>query len=305
MSLTPNPMGTDGLEFIEFSSPSPKALADYFEQLGFTAIAKHRSKQVTLFRQGKINFILNEEPHSFAFEFAKLHGPSMCAIAFRVKNANDALERAIALGAKPFLDGNIGKGELMIPAIFGVGGKLIYFVDQYQDKTIYETDFIPLKGVHPFPEGQGLLDIDHLQESLLFNETPEEAIDFYAKIFNFTHLKQTQHAYSSPCGKIRITYQQHPHIALNTNDIHHIVEILKLSGLPFLNVPKEYYDMIDVRIKNHHENIERLQKNGILIDGQIEEDKIELLLHLFTPPSIGPFSLELIQRKGNEGFAED
>lgn len=333
MNKHDNPMGTDGFEFIEFASPSPEGMHALFKKLGFVAIAKHRSKEVILYRQGKINFILNNEPNSYALAFAQQHGPCACAMAFRVKNANAALERALALGAKPFLDGKTGKGELMIPAIYGIGGSLLYFIDQYQDKTIYDTDFVPLKGVHQYPEGYGLLEIDHLTHNVYRGEMDKWTKDFYEKIFNFYEIRYfdiegqktglTSRALSSPCGKIKIPINQSKddvsqieeylkeykgegiqHIALSTNDIYHTVEDLRGAGINFLSVPDTYYEMINERISNHHETIERMRKDQILIDGEVEGDKVELLLQIFTENVIGPIFFELIQRKGNEGFGE-
>lgn len=333
MIMHDNPMGTDGFEFVEFASPDPESMRALFEKLGFTAIAKHRSKDVILYRQGKINFILNDEPGSHAVAFAQQHGPCACAMAFRVKNANAALERAIGLGAKPFLDGKISKGECMIPAIYGIGGSLLYLVDKYQDKTIYDTDFIPLKGVHQYPEGVGLLEIDHLTHNVYRGEMDKWTKDFYEKIFNFHEIRYfdiegqktglTSRALSSPCGKIKIPINQSKddisqieeylkeykgegiqHVALSTNDIYHTVEDLHEHGIQFLMVPDTYYEMIDERIPGHHETIERMRKNQILIDGEVQKDKIELLLQIFTQNVIGPIFFEIIQRKGNEGFGE-
>lgn len=328
-----NPMGTDGFEFVEFASPDPKALSALFERMGFTCIAKHRSKDVTLYRQGKINFIINNEPQSHATEFAKQHGPCACAMAFRVKNAKAAFERAVSLGAKPYLEGKVGKGELKIPAIYGIGGSLLYFVDQYHDKTIYETDFIPLKGVHQHPEGEGLLEIDHLTHNVRRGQMDHWAHEFYGKIFNFYEIRYfdiegqktglISRALSSPCGKIKIPLNESKdeisqieeflreykgegiqHIAMSTNDIYSTIEHLRASNVNFLTVPDTYYEMITDRIKNHHEAIERMRKNQILIDGEVEGDRVELLLQIFTENVIGPIFFEIIQRKGNEGFGE-
>src|ERR1700759_2822300 len=161
-ALWDNPMGTDGFEFVEYTGPDPQALAALFERMGFVAAARHRSKNVTLYQQGDVNFILNAEPESFAQAFARLHGPSVCAIAFRVADAAKAYERAVALGAKP-VHGKVGPMELNIPAIEGIGGSLIYLVDRYGDRTIYDVDFVPtdpaLGFVHP---GAGLSRIDHV-----------------------------------------------------------------------------------------------------------------------------------------------
>ncbi|TAG84907.1 MAG: 4-hydroxyphenylpyruvate dioxygenase, partial [Burkholderiales bacterium] len=127
-------MGTAGFEFIEYAAPDPKAMGELFERMGFLPVAKHRHKSVLLYRQGGINFIINAEPDSFAQRFARLHGPSICAIAFRVQDAKFAHERAVSLGAWSY--GSVaGPGELNIPAIKGIGDSLIYLVDKWRGKN--------------------------------------------------------------------------------------------------------------------------------------------------------------------------
>jgi 4-hydroxyphenylpyruvate dioxygenase len=163
--LWDNPMGTDGFEFVEYTAVDTAALGRLFESMGFAAVARHRSKKVTLYRQGDVNFIVNAEPESFAQAFARLHGPSVCAIAFRVKDAAKAYARAIQLGAKPVAN-KVGPMELNIPAIEGIGGSIIYLVDRYGEQTIYDVDFVPLPGVEAKPEGVGLAGIDHLTHNV-------------------------------------------------------------------------------------------------------------------------------------------
>src|SRR5437667_12620521 len=131
--LWDNPLGTDGFEFVEYAAPDPAALGRLFEQMGFSAVAKHRSKNVLLYRQGDVNFIVNAEPNSFAQSFARVHGPSICAIAFRVKDAAAAYSRALSLGARPF-HGQVGPMELNIPAIHDICDRLIYLVDRYGNR---------------------------------------------------------------------------------------------------------------------------------------------------------------------------
>src|SRR5262249_4792495 len=115
-----NPMGTDGFEFVEYAAPDPAALGSLFESMGFTKVAAHRSKDVSLYRQGDVNFTLNAERDSFAQGFARVHGPSICAIALRVKNSPFAYKRALSLGAWG-VEGKVGPMELNIPAIKGIG----------------------------------------------------------------------------------------------------------------------------------------------------------------------------------------
>jgi 4-hydroxyphenylpyruvate dioxygenase len=229
MKFTPwdNPMGTDGFEFIEHAAPDPIALGKLFEHMGFTAIARHRHKNVTLYRQGEINFIVNAEPDSFAQRFARLHGPSICAIAFRVQDAERAYRRALELGAWSF-DSKSGPMELNIPAIKGIGDSLIYFVDRWRGKngtqpgargpaigdiSIYDVDFEPIPGADPFPQGFGLTYIDHLTHNVHRGAMKEWA-SFYERLFNFREIRYfdiegkltglKSKAMTSPCGKIRI-----------------------------------------------------------------------------------------------------
>ncbi len=324
-----NPMGTDGFEFIEYASPDPRALAKLFEQLGFVAVAKHRSKNVTLFKQGDANFLLNEETDSFAAAFARAHGPCVCAMAFRVRDAGAAFKRAIELGAKPY-DGPVGPMELRIPAIKGIGDSLIYFVDRYGKDNIYDVDFVSIPGVMPKNSGIGLQLIDHLTHNVEKGRM-DYWYDYYKRLFNFREIRYfdikgqktglVSRALTSPCGKIRIPINESAddksqiaeylreykgegiqHIALSTDDIYATVEGLRKNGVPFMDVPATYYELIDKRLPQHGEDLARMQKNKILIDGVSEKN--ELLLQIFTNTVIGPIFFEIIQRKGNDGFGE-
>ncbi|MBV9523009.1 MAG: 4-hydroxyphenylpyruvate dioxygenase [Alphaproteobacteria bacterium] len=328
--LWDNPMGTDGFEFVEYAAPDTDALARLFKMMGFAAVARHRSKNVTLFRQGGVNFILNAEPESFAQAFARIHGPSVCAMAFRVKDARKAYERALALGAKP-VHSNIGPMELNIPAIEGIGGSLIYLVDRYGDHSIYDVDFLPVAGADPKPRGAGLASVDHLTHNVHRGRMAQWA-GFYEKLFNFREIRYfdiegkltglRSKAMTSPCGKIRIPINESAddksqiaeyldayrgegiqHIALGTEDIFAAVEALRDLGVPFQSAPDTYYEAIDKRLPGHGEDVARLAKNRILIDGAPTEGG-GLLLQIFTQTVIGPIFFEIIQRKGNEGFGE-
>jgi 4-hydroxyphenylpyruvate dioxygenase len=330
-SLWDNPMGTDGFEFVEYAAPDPAALAALFATMGFSAVARHRSKNVTLYRQGGVNFILNAEPESFAQAFARIHGPSVCAMAFRVRDAASAYRRAIALGAKP-VESRLGPMELNIPAIEGIGGSLIYLVDRYgNDRSIYDVDFSPIAGTDPDPAGAGLTGIDHLTHNVHRGRMAEWS-KFYERLFNFRELRYfdiegkltglRSQAMTSPCGKIRIPINESAddqsqiaeyltayhgegiqHIALATSDIFRTVEMLRGNGVPFQDVPDTYYESVDARLPGHGEDLARLAANRILIDGAPTEGG-GLLLQIFTQTVIGPIFFESIQRKGNEGFGE-
>jgi 4-hydroxyphenylpyruvate dioxygenase len=324
-----NPMATDGFEFVEYTGPDPKALAALFERMGFVAAARHRSKNVTLYQQGDVNFILNAEPESFAQAFARLHGPSVCAIAFRVADAGKAHARALSLGARPVLS-KVGPMELNIPAIEGIGGSLIYLVDRYGGRTIYDVDFVPLIG-GPRPRGVGLTGIDHLTHNVHKGRMREWA-EFYEHLFNFREIRYfdiegrltglRSKAMTSPDGKIRIPINESAddksqiaeyleaycgegiqHIALSTADIYGTVEALRERGVAFMSVPDTYYEAVDVRVPGHGEDLARLRRDRILIDGMPGEGQ-GLLLQIFTETVIGPIFFEIIERKGNEGFGE-
>ena len=241
-----NPMGTDGFEFIEFAAPDPAALGALFQTMGFQTVARHRHKNVTLYRQGGVNFIINAESDSFAQRFARLHGPSICAIAFRVQDAAHAYRRALELGAWGF-DNKAGPMELNIPAIKGIGDSLIYFVDRWQGKggakpgaignmSIYDVDFVPVldaqgQPVDPNPSGHGLTEIDHLTHNV-FRGRMKEWSEFYERFFNFREVRYfdiegkltglKSKAMTSPCGKIRIPINE------SSDDKSQIAEYLDL-----------------------------------------------------------------------------
>ncbi|MGE5648566.1 MAG: 4-hydroxyphenylpyruvate dioxygenase [Bacillota bacterium] len=340
-----NPMGTDGFEFIEYAAPDPKALGALFEQMGFTAIARHRHKDVTLYRQGGINFIINAEQDSFAQRFARQHGPSICAIAFRVQDAAYAYRRALELGAWGF-DNKTGPMELNIPAIKGIGDSLIYFVDRWRGKeggngvapgaigdiSIYDVDFVAIPGAQSDPQGDGLTYIDHLTHNVHRGRMKEWA-EFYERLFNFREIRYfdiegkltglKSKAMTSPCGKIRIPINESSddksqiaeyldlyhgegiqHVALGTDDVYATVAQMKAKGVAFQDTIDTYYDLVDKRLPGHGERLDDLRRLRILIDGNSNASRRELLLQIFTQTVIGPIFFEIIQRKGDQGFGE-
>lgn len=330
MTKIDNPMGTDGFEFVEYTAPDTRALERLFQQMGFTAIARHRSKDVLLYRQGGINFIINHEPNSFAQSFAAVHGPSCCAFAIRVQDAAYAYKRALKLGAEPF-EGKVGPMELNIPAIRGIGRSVLYLVDRYQRGSIYDVDFVPLAGADQQPAGVGLLEIDHMTHNV-HNGRMDEWAQFYERLFNFQEIRYfnikgkatglKSRAMTSPCGKIKIPINEPSdqksqiqeyldayhgegiqHIALTTADIYRSIEMLRKHGIELMDVPDTYYEKVDERLPGHGEDLERLRQHRILIDGDPEHGH-GLLLQIFTQTVIGPIFFEIIQRKGNEGFGE-
>ncbi len=322
-----NPMGTDGFEFVEYTAPDPEQLRMLFARMGFPVSARHRSKNVTLHRQGDINFVINAERDGFGQQFARAHGPSACAMAFRVKDAAAAFNRAVELGAKP-VETRVGPMELRIPAIEGIGGSHIYLVDRYGDRTIYDVDFVPVADTKPV-RAAGLTLIDHLTHNVSRGHMDKWA-GFYERLFNFREIryfdiegKKTglfSRAMTSPCGKIRIPINESQddksqieeyireyhgegiqHIALATSDIYASVDALRANGVEFQDTPDTYYEGIEARVSGHRESLARMRESRILIDGSTKDG---ILLQVFTKNVIGPIFFEIIQRKGNEGFGE-
>jgi 4-hydroxyphenylpyruvate dioxygenase len=325
--LFENPMGTDGFEFVEYTAPDPELLRTLFERMGFPIVARHRSKNVTLHKQGDVNFIINAEPDSFGQRFAQQHGPSACAMAFRVKDAAQAFKRAVELGAKPVATA-VGPMELNIPAIEGIGGSLVYLVDRYGEHTIYDVDFVPVANPGTL-RTTGLMCVDHLTHNVHRGNMAKWA-GFYERLFNFREIryfdiegKKTglfSKAMTSPCGKIRIPINESQddksqieeylreyqgegiqHIALSTEDIYGTVDALRANGIEFQDSPDTYYEGVNARVQGHREDLAELQKRRILIDGSAKDG---ILLQIFTTNVIGPIFFEIIQRKGNEGFGE-
>ncbi|HUG46281.1 MAG TPA: 4-hydroxyphenylpyruvate dioxygenase [Sphingomicrobium sp.] len=332
-----NPMGTDGFEFVEYTAPDPQMLRDLFTKMGFPAVARHKRKDVTLHRQADINFIINSQAGSYAEDYAKAHGPSACAMGFRVKDAKAAYERAVKLGATPATT-EVAKGELDIPAIEGIGGSLLFFVDRYggsagEGGTIYDVDFDFFDDSEKIEaeHASHLTYIDHLTHNVHRGRMAVWA-DFYERLFNFREIRyfdiEGKHtglfskAMTSPCGKIRIPLNESQdeksqieeflreykgegiqHIALGSDDIYKAVDILRDRGIPFQDTPDTYYELLPERIQEHGEDLEELEKRDILMDGAPTEGQ-GLLLQIFTRNVIGPIFFEIIQRKGNEGFGE-
>ena len=329
-----NPMRTDGFEFVEYAAPEPETLRRLFESMGLPVVARHRSKNVTLHNQGDINFIINAEHDSFAQQFARAHGPCACAMAFRVADARLAYARALELGAKPG-PATAGPMELNIPSIEGIGGSLIYLVDRYGDRTIYDVDFVPVAGAAAASDagasqpGVGLTRIDHLTHNVKRGNMNLWA-GFYERLFNFKEIryfsiegKETglfSRALTSPCGKIRIPINESQddksqieeylteykgegiqHIALGTDDIYRTVDVLRKRGVEFQDTPETYYEGVDARVAGHRESLSELKQRRVLIDGSAASG---ILLQIFTKNAIGPIFFEIIQRKGNDGFGE-
>lgn len=325
-----NPMGIDGFEFVEFTAPDCNLLHGLFTRMGFTAVARHRARAVTLYRQNNVNFLVNAEPDSFAADFAAKHGPSACGFAIRVKNAGYAYDRALENGAQAIRN-KADTAALSVPKIEGIGGSMLYLIDRYGDADTYADEFEPIDGADQNPRGVGLQFIDHLTHNVNRGEMDTWA-NYYERLFNFREIRYFDikgsktglfsRAMTSPDGKVRIPLNESAddksqiaeylkeyngegiqHIALYTDNVYETVEAMRDAGVAFLDTPETYYEMIDQRVPDHGEDLERMRKNRILIDAD-EETREQLLLQIFTENCIGPIFFEIIQRKGNEGFGE-
>jgi len=330
-----NPLGLDGFEFLEFCAPAKGVLEPAFERMGFTRVARHRSKDVDLWRQGAINLIANYEPKSPAAYFAAEHGPSACGMGFRVTDAARAYALAIERGAEP-VELATGPMELRLPALRGIGGSLIYLIDRYGERlSIYDIDFVYEPGVDRHPFGAGFTTIDHLTHNV-YNGRIAHWEGFYARIFGFREFRQfdVTGEYSAlntkvmmaPDGRIRIPLNEEggrdgkgqiaeylrayngegiQHIALASDDLYASLDRLKQNGLGFAPPPPEtYYDQIDQRLPGHGEQVAELAKRSILLDGSTGDGEARLLMQIFSQLMIGPVFFEFIQRKGDEGFGE-
>jgi 4-hydroxyphenylpyruvate dioxygenase len=338
--LFENPLGLDGFEFLEFSAPQKGVLELAFERMGFTCVARHRSKDVQLWRQGHINLIANYEPRSPAAYFAAEHGPSACGMGFRVRDAAKAYALALERGAEP-VEIRTGVMELHIPAIRGIGHSLIYLVDRYgDDLNIYDIDFVYEAGVKRYPAGAGFHTIDHLTHNV-YNGRVGHWEDYYARIFGFREFCQfdVTGEYSglntkvmmAPDGRIRIPLNQEgesgakggggkgqiaeylqvyngegiQHIALASDNLYASLDSLRQKGLAFAPPPPAtYYEQLEDRLPGLGEPVPELRQRGILVDGSTQDGEPRLLMQIFSQLMVGPVFFEFIQRKGDEGFGE-
>lgn len=325
-----NPAGTDGFEFVEFAHSDPQKLRELFDRMGYALTARHKTKAVELWQQGDVTYVLNAEPGSFAARFVDKHGPCAPSMGWRVVDAQKAFDHAVSKGAEPYL----GDGKTMdLPAIKGIGGSLIYFIDQYYDTSPYNAEFDWLG--QSKPRGDGFYYLDHLTHNV-FKGNMDKWFAFYGDLFNFKQIRffdiQGKHsglfsrALTSPCGRIRIPINEDrgetgqivsylkkykgegiQHIAVGTDDIYASTDRIADKGIKFMPGPPDtYYDLSHERVKGHEEPIEKLKKFGILIDGEgvVDGGETRILLQIFSKTVIGPIFFEFIQRKGDDGFGE-
>ena len=325
-----NPAGTDGFEFVEFAHPDPQELRDLFSRMGYGLVATHRTKAIEVWQQGDITYVLNSEQGTHASAFIEEHGPCAPSMAWRVVDATHALKHAVQNGAEEYT----GPGKTMdVPAIKGIGGSLIYFIDNYADESPYNAEFDWIATAHP--TGVGFHYLDHLTHNV-FKGNMDVWFQFYSKLFNFREIRffdiegkftgLFSRALTSPCGKIRIPINEDrgetgqivnylkkykgegiQHIAVGARDIYDAVDAIHARGVRFMQPPPaSYYELSTSRVEGHEEPLDRMATHGILIDGEgvVDGGETKILLQIFSKTVIGPIFFEFIQRKGDDGFGE-
>ena len=323
-----NPMGTEGLAFIEFSAHDPAALEKLFTSLGFVKTATHNSGNLSVWTQNEIKFLLNSDAQSHGGRFAAEHGSGISGIGFKVGDAAKAFEKAIALGARAA----DAVTAIQTPVLDGIGGSLLYLIDNKAEAEM-NTRCSPTGQTASRKSVGSFSAVDHLTHNVCAGNLQKWA-DFYKDLFGFREIFYLDMrgsstgfrtcALMSPCDGICIPINEPTdarsqiqefidifkgegvqHIALATTDIHASVENVAGSGISFMQVPNTYYDAIDTRLESHGEDLERLKRNAILLDGERSKSGgWDLLLQIFSKNLIGPIFFEFIQRKGNTGFGE-
>lgn len=318
-----NPIGLSGIEFTEFASPEPAKLDELFTEFGFSRIQRHRDWDIALYRQNDIRFLLNRQPRTFASEFVRLHGPSICSMGWRVEDAERAQREAVRRGAKAYH----GEGTLSgIPAIHGIGDSLIYFIEG-GDKAPYLQQFLALDRPN-IVEDKGFLVVDHLTNNVE-QGTMELWSNFYKDVFGFTEVRYfdirgvktglTSYALRSPCGTFCIPLNEGSedrsqieeylreykgpgvqHLAFLTRDLLASLDKLKGSKIVTLDIDDDYYDHVFERVPNVREDRDRIKAHRVLVDG----DEDGYLLQIFTSNLIGPIFIEMIQRENHFAFGE-
>ena len=325
-----NPAGTDGFEFVEFAHPEPQKLRDLFSSMGYTRVANHKSKSVELWQQGDISYLINSEPGTHAAEFIEAHGPCAASMGWRVVDAAHTFKHAVGLGAEPY----DGPGKVMdVPTIVGIGGSLIYFIDQYHAASPYNAEFDWIGTANP--EGVGFHYLNHLTHNV-YKGNMDKWFKFYGDLFNFREIRffdiqgkytgLLSRALTSACGRIRIPINEDrgetgqivnylkkykgegiQHIAVGAHNVYDSVDAIAERGVEFMPGPPDaYYKMSYDRVSGHDEPIDRMKKHGILIDGEgvVDGGETKILLQIFSKTVIGPIFFEFIQRKGDDGFGE-
>lgn len=322
--MSDNPIGLRGIEFTEFCASKNLDFETLFWDFGFSKSRRHPSKEIVVFEQNDIHFLLNGEKQGFAAGFAKAHGPAVCSMGWRVDDAKAALEAAVKRGARPAPEDVC---DHPYPAIYGIGESLIYFIEPLAGTSIYARDFVALESPRVQPD-KGFLRVDHLTNNVPPGER-EKWSSFYKDVFGFTEVRYfdikgaktglTSLALRSPDGSFCIPINQPKddrdqiaeylreyngpgvqHLAFLTTDILSSLDRLQGGTIETLQIDPDYYDEAFRRVPNVRQDRARIQKHQVLLDG----DEKGYLLQIFTKNIIGPIFIEMIQREDHLGFGE-
>ena len=322
-----NPLNMRGFEFTEFVAPKCDFMSKIFFELGFSKLKKYDKKEIIYYRQNDIHFLLNYEKDGFSSGFAKKHGPAISSMGWRVENAEFALNEAIRRGAKP-PDESVK--DLAYPAIYGIGGSLIYFIDQYdENNSIWNNDFTDLDDPIVV-ESKGFLTIDHLTNNV-YQGTMDTWAKFYEEVFGFEEVRYfdikgqktalLSYALRSPDGSFCIPINEGrdndnnqideyldeyngpgvQHLAFLTDDLVGSCDSLINTHIKTLDIHENYYDTAFTRVPWVREDKVKIKEHQILVDSQAENT---YLLQIFSKNLFGPIFIELIQREGDNGFGE-
>jgi 4-hydroxyphenylpyruvate dioxygenase len=316
--------------FMEFASVEPDMLVATFERLGFRLTGRHRSQAFLWLRQGGVNIIVGGEPGSHGERFARIHGPSCAGMGFLVESSADAMRSALALGAAPAAHSS--QALVSESALEGIGGSALYLVDAATlDELKAQFDFTPIEEpAAPFVR------IDHVTHCV-YPGHMADWVSFYKRIFGFEEVFKfvagsedngfDTIAVRAPDNAACVTVIEPmgaasqiqafineyrgegiQHVALSSGDLYETVERLTTAGIEFLPAPATYYTALDERVPGHGEDIERLQRLNMLLDGantgENPDATARLLLQIFTRKMVGPIFFEAIQRKGDTSFGE-
>jgi 4-hydroxyphenylpyruvate dioxygenase len=320
--MSKNPTGLKGIEFVEYCSKDPDMLYKLFKEFGFSRVATSEDKELVFYKQNDINFIINNKKKGHSFTFATEHGPSIGSMGLRVEDAQKAHDVAVKNGARSV------KGEYDMPAIYGIGDSLLYFVDQYTDPNFYKSLGLTDESNQEIVEAKGFQRIDHLTNNVRKGEMQKWS-DFYKDTFGFTEVRYfdikgaktglVSYALQSPCETFCIPINEGTdkysqineyldeyngpgiqHIAFLSDDIVKSLELMQDTSIDTLDIDDEYYAEVFDRVPNVTEDQAKLKELQILVDGDDEG----YLLQIFTKNIIGPIFIEIIQRKNHHSFGE-
>jgi 4-hydroxyphenylpyruvate dioxygenase len=322
--MAQNYLNLAGIEFVEFSSPEPQKLKQLFFDFGFSLLKRHTDGEVDYYKQNGINFLINNRSSGHSEKFKSEHGPSITSMGLRVLDAKQAIKTAVERGAKQ-ATGEYGE---LLPAIYGIGDSLLYFIDQFSNPEFYETlGFNNLENPEVVPS-KGFIAIDHLTNNV-YQGTMKKWADFYKDVMGFSEVRYfdikgaktglTSYALKSPCNTFCIPINEGTekksqineyldeykgpgiqHLAFLTHDIVQSLDLLKDTPIETLNIDNQYYEEVFDRVPNVTEDPKTLQKHQILVDG----DDMGYLLQIFTKNVVGPIFIEIIQRKNHYSFGE-